>query len=43
MFARATEGRYGAFEADGSWFDTPVEYEKGTEPVGYPGTNGFAI
>lgn len=36
-------GRYGAFEGDGSVFDTPVEYAEGQEPQKYPGEDGFAL
>lgn len=43
MYAALKVGRYGAFEKDGSWFKTPVQYEQGTDPQLYPDTGGFAL
>ena len=34
--------RYAGFSSDGRFFATPVEYELGSEPVGYP-EKGFAM
>ena len=36
-------GRYGAFEADGSLFATPVRYPENQVPPQYPGEDGFAV
>ena len=33
--------RYAAFNDDGSYFDTPLKYAKGTDPKGYPEKGGF--
>jgi serpin B len=35
--------RYGGFERDGSLFETPIDYEVGTEPNGYPSEGGFQV
>ena len=37
-------GRYGAFNADGSHFNTPIRIRRGEDPKGhYPQADGFAI
>ena len=36
-------GRYGAFNADGSFFDTPTRIERGKKPVLTSGADGFAV
>ncbi|MBT3201597.1 MAG: serpin family protein [Phycisphaerales bacterium] len=43
MNARLNIGRYGAFNADGSLFKTPVKIRRGQKPACYPGDKGFAM
>jgi len=44
MNARSLEvGRYGAFGADGSFFNTPMVIGQGQKPKLYPGEGGFAV